>query len=133
MTEARWRADAINLMAQADFCAARSDWRGAYRAYGMATEHLLKAIYLRNTQQTVMPPHMRTAASHDLTYVAMQAGLGQAISALTGSLRTNWLTARDYDQARRYPNEAFPAQDGKDIKIALCNPTNGVWQWLLSV
>lgn len=99
----------------------------------MATEHLLKAIYLRNTQQKEMPVFLRTAASHDLGHMATKAGLDQIIKALTGTRRAYWLTVRDWDQGRRYPNEPFPSRDGKNLKLALFNPTNGVWPWLLNV
>jgi hypothetical protein len=133
VTAARWHADAINLKKQGEWCASQGDWRGAYRSFGMATEHLLKSIYLRNNQCADMPPHMRTAASHDLTYVAEQAGLAQAIGRLQGTQRSYWLTVRDYNQGKRYPNAAFPSQEGKDLKRALFNPTNGIWQWLLSL
>lgn len=118
------------MRTQGDFCADRGDWRGAYRAYGQAAEHLLKAIYLRNTQRKDMPPEMRTAASHDLTFVARAAGIEQEILKLTGAKRKFWLTVRDWDQGKRYPNEAFPAQEGKDFKVALFNVSNGIWEWL---
>ena len=133
MSAERWFADALNLHAAGDFCAKRGDWRGAYRNYGTATEFLLKAMYLRNTQRKEMPPEMQTAKSHDLTFLAGAAGLNQAVSALRGARRRYWLTVRDWDQGKRYPNEPFPAQDGKDLKIALFNPNNGIWSWLLNL
>jgi hypothetical protein len=133
MSDALWYADALKLKATGDFCAGQNDWRGAYRNYGSAVEYLLKAIYLRNTQQKAMPRHLQTAASHDLSFMAGHAGLAQAIKSLTGARQGYWLTVRDWDQGRRYPNEPFPAKDGKDLKLALFNPTNGVWSWLLNV
>lgn len=132
MSADRWFSEADNLRAQGDFCAQRGDWRGAYRCYGTAAEFLLKAIYLKNTQRRTMPPEMQAAKSHDLTFVANAAGLGQAVRALTGPQRRYWLTVRDWDQSRRYPNEPFPARDGKDLKVALFNPNNGIWSWLLN-
>ena len=99
----------------------------------MATEHLLKSIYLRNNQCAEMPPHMRTAASHDLTFLVREAGLMQEVQALMGARRSYWLTVRDYDQGKRYPNGPFPSEEGKALKRALFNPTNGIWQWLLSL
>ena len=133
MSADRWFADAQNLKAQGDFCSGRHDWRGAYRAYGMAAEHLLKAIYLRNTQRTEMPPGMRTAASHDLSFLAGAAGISDDIRSLTKDRRRYWLAVRDWDQARRYPNDPFPASEGKDFKIAFLNPSNGIWPWLLNI
>jgi len=96
----------------------------------MATEHLIKAIYLRNTQRTEMPPTMRTAASHDLAFIAAEAGLSQEIAVLKGVKRRYWLTVRDWDQGKRYPNDPFPSREGKDLKIALFNVSNGIWPWL---
>lgn len=133
MTADRWASDAHNLVAQGDFCASRQDWRGAYRSYGQAAEHLLKAIYLRNHQLSDMPPEMRTAASHDLQWLASRAGLSQDIAKLSRHQRVNWLVVRDWDQAKRYPNEPFPAKEGKDLKLALFNPKNGIWPWLLNL
>jgi len=45
----------------------------------------------------------------------------------------NWLVVRDWDQGRRYPNKPFPAKEGKDLKMALFNPNNGIWSWLLNL
>ena len=95
-----WFAEAQNLMAQGDFCSRRNDWRGAYRCYGTATEFMLKALYLRNTQRTAMPPNMQSARSHDLSFMAEAAGLGDEIRAFTGPRRRYWLTVRDWDQAK---------------------------------
>lgn len=131
MSADSWYADALNLRAQGDFCANRGDWRGAYRSYGSAAEYLIKAIYLRNHQLKAMPKRLRTAASHQLDYMANEAGLQQEITKLKGSRRTNWLVVRDWDQAKRYPDESFPAIEGKNFKTALFNPTNGIWEWLL--
>ena len=128
-----WFADAQNLMVQGNSCSRRNDWRGAYRCYGMATEFMLKALYLRNTQRTTMPEEMQSARSHDLSFMAGAAGLHDEIRALTGARRRYWLTVRDWDQGRRYPNEPFPARDGKDLKLALSNPSHGVWPWLLNL
>lgn len=133
MSADRWLSDALNLKASGDFCAKRQDWRGAYRAYGQATEHLLKAIYLRNHQAKQLPPQMRTAAAHDLQWVASQAGISRDIDALTGKSSVNWRVVRDWDHAKRYPNEPFPAIEGKDLKQALFNPMNGIWPWLLNL
>ena len=80
-----------------------------------------------------MPANMRTAASHDLSWIADQAGLAQDIASLTGQQRINWLVVRDWDQGRRYPNKPFPAKEGKDLKMALFNPNNGIWSWLLNL
>ena len=79
-----------------------------------------------------MPSTMKTAASHDLGYIAIEAGLSQAIRGLKGAKRRYWLTVRDWDQGKRYPNEAFPSQEGKDLKVALFNVSNGIWPWLLN-
>ncbi|WP_188819564.1 hypothetical protein [Novosphingobium indicum] len=128
----RWFDDACKLKEVGDFCALRNDWRGAYRSYGSSVEYMLKALYLRNTQQRSMPSHMRTAASHDLNFVAQQAGLGQALGNLKGAQLFNWLTVRDWDQGRRYPNQAFPVKEGKDFRLALLQPELGIWQWLLN-
>lgn len=76
---------------------------------------------------------MRTAASHDLQWLASRAGLSQDIAKLSRHQRVNWLVVRDWDQAKRYPNEPFPAKEGKDLKLALFNPTNGIWPWLLNL
>lgn len=130
MSADRWYSDACNLLETGKFCAKRQDWRGAYRNLGMATEHLLKALYLRNHQLRELPADLRSAKSHDLIWLAEKAGIGQDILSLQGAKRTNWLTVRDWDQGKRYPNEPFPAIEGKDLKLALLHPTNGIWQWL---
>lgn len=96
----------------------------------MATEHLLKAIYLRNHQIKIMPEDLRKASSHDLAFMADKAGLKQELLKLTRAQRANWLTVRDWDQGKRYPNEPFPSIEGRDFKTALFNPSNGIWQWL---
>jgi hypothetical protein len=129
----RWYAAALSEKRQGDTCASIGDWRGAYARYGTAAEFLLKAIYLRNTQQDQMPQSHQSAKSHDLTWMAEEAGLAQEVMKLKGLRRSYWLTVRDWDQGRRYPNTPFPAGDGKALKLALCNPTYGVWPWLLSV
>ncbi len=133
MGDTLWYGDACKLMETAEYCASRGDWRGAYRNHGQAVEFLLKAIYLRNHQMRDMPAHLRTASSHDLKSLAASAGINQQIVMLRGVLRANWLTVRDWDHGRRYPNEPFPSKDGKELRRALCNPSNGVWQWLLSI
>lgn len=125
-------AEALQLKTTGDFCANRADWRGAYRNYGSAVEYVLKAIYLRNSQQKDMPASMRTVASHDLAFMAAKAGLAQEIERMLVAERLNWLTVRDWDQGKRYPNTPFPAKEGKDLKVALFNPSNGIWQWLLT-
>ncbi len=135
MSEAsdRWYGAALSEMAQGKFCANSSDWRGAYARYGTAVEYLIKAIYLRNHQRNDFPPDMKSAGSHDLGLIADKASLGGQIGLFTGSQRSYWLVVRDWDQTRRYPTEPFPAKEGKDLKIALLHPTNGIWQWLLSI
>lgn len=80
-----------------------------------------------------MPKSMRTAASHDLQWLAAQAGISQEIAKLIGPRRINWLVVRDWDQGKRYPNDPFPAKEGRDLKLALFNPKNGIWQWLLNL
>jgi hypothetical protein len=129
----RWYDAALKEMMTGDFCWSRGDWRGAYARYGTATEFMLKAIYLRNHQRHDLPSHMRTAASHDIGWLADQAGIGSQVGLFTGSKRAGWLTVRDWDQHRRYPNEPFPVTEARDLKTALLNPTHGIWQWLLSI
>jgi hypothetical protein len=128
-----WYNAALSEKRQGDGCAAIGDWRGAYARYGTAAEFLLKAIYLRNCQVRELPPALRTAQSHDLTWLATQAGIMQQIRSLTGARRASWLVVRDWDQGRRYPNEPFPARDGKELKRALFNPSDGVWAWLMNI
>jgi hypothetical protein len=128
-----WFAEAEKCIKRGDYCASQSDWRGAYGSYGTAVEFALKAIYLRNHQIKEMPAHLHTAASHDLSYMATLAGLDQAIQTLPKHLRRNWAVVRDWDQRRRYPNEPFPARDGKDLRKALLDKPNGVWQWLRNI
>lgn len=128
----RWYQSALSEKSQGDFCANRSDWRGAYARYGTAVEYLIKAIYLRNHQRIEFSGDMKSAASHDLGWIADKAGLGGEIGSFTGSQRSFWLVVRDWDQTRRYPTEPFPAKEGRDFKIALLHPTYGIWQWLLS-
>lgn len=130
MSADNWFAEAERFIIRGDVCARKNDWRGAYGCYGSAVEYALKALYLRNTQQKAMPMEMRSAATHDLTFMARKAGLEYEISRMPKYLKRNWAVVRDWDQGRRYPNEPFPAQDGKDLKVALLNPTNGVWRWL---
>lgn len=125
-----WFGAAQNHLQTGNFCAARQDWRGAYTAYGAATEFLLKAIYLKNTQQKVLPADMRTAKSHDFTFLCAKAGIKTEVENLQGARRKYWLTVRDWDQQKRYPNGPFPAYEGKDLKLALLNPSNGIWSWL---
>lgn len=128
-----WFAEAEKCIKRGDNCATQSDWRGAYGSYGQAVEFALKAIYLRNHQTKEMPAYLRSAASHDLSYMATQAGLDQEIQALPKHLRRNWVVVRDWDQQRRYPNEPFPARDGKDLRKALLDKPNGVWLWLRNI
>jgi hypothetical protein len=128
-----WYSAALSELRQGEACAAKSDWRGAYARYGTAVEFLLKAIYLRNTQQSQMPASHQTARSHNLAWMAKEAGIESDIGQLKGVQRAYWLTVRDWDQGRRYPNLPFPAADGRALKLALCNPTHGVWTWLLSL
>lgn len=133
LTSDAWFAEAERLLERGEWCAKRGDWRGAYTNHGMAVEYAIKAIYLRNRQLKQMPAHLRSAASHDIEFMAKQAGLGSEIARMSKHLRRNWLTVRDWDQERRYPNEPFPARDGKDLRIALLGNSSGVWQWLRNI
>lgn len=133
MSADRWLTSAQNQLATAEFCYKKGDWRGAYGAYGTATEYLLKSIYLRNLQVKVLPNDLKTATSHDLNYVATRAGLTLVIGGLSKTLRVNWLVVRDWDQTWRYPNGPFPAREARELRKALLSPSNGVWQWLLDV
>lgn len=129
----RWCAAAIERLEAAKGAAAKGHWRVAYENFGGAVEFILKAIYLRNTQQNQMPADLQNAKSHDLEFMAKQAGISQEIQRLTGRRLSYWLTVRDWDHRLRYPTAAFDTRDGRDLKLALLNPSDGIWSWLLSL
>lgn len=133
MSYEAWFTEAEKHVKRGERCAKQSDWRGAYGHFGTAVEFALKAIYLRNHQMKEMPADMRSAATHDLNYMVVKAGLQQSVLAMPRHLRRNWAVVRDWDQGRRYPNEPFPVKDGKDLRKALLDKPNGVWLWLRNV
>lgn len=109
--------------------------REAYFHAGQAVEFLLKAIYLKRNNLAAMPPDFRGARSHDLSICANAARLKADLNQRSTSpaLKANWFTVRDWKSNARFPGERAPARELNDLFVAVCNPSDGVWQWLITL
>lgn len=130
-----WYKEALSELESAKILKDRGKVKDAYFLCGQAVEFLLKAIYLKRNNLSEMPPDHKGARWHDLSACAEAARLGADLNQKSTSLalRANWLTVRDWKSNARFPGERVPARELNDLFVAVCNPADGVWQWLITL
>lgn len=129
-----WRASALAELDSAEVLRGTGrNWAQVYWHAGMAVEQMLKAIRIkRDGLEGEWPAGDQSSAWHDLEFVADKAGMRDEFRLAGKGNRTfeaNWLTVRDWDHRRRYP-DLPDAEEAREMLLAVVNRTQGVMQWL---
>jgi hypothetical protein len=107
-----------------------SEWSGAYYLVGYAVECALKARLTRDFRAFRMPDKddVNRNYTHDLEFLAKQAGLNVLIATAGGNLSRNWNVVVSWRETSRY--ETRTETQAREIFRAVTDRNDGVLPWL---
>jgi hypothetical protein len=107
-----------------------SEWSGAYYLVGYAVECALKARLARDFRAFRMPDKddVNRSYTHDLEFLAKQAGLNVLIATAGGNLSRNWNVVVSWRETSRY--ETRTETQAREIFRAVTDRNDGVLPWL---
>jgi hypothetical protein len=131
----QWKAGADRELATAHVLrAVGKDWPNVYWHAGFAVEHILKAIRVKLHDLEQWPNSDKGASWHQLEFILRRCGLAASVADAAShdsSFGAYWLTVKDWDQQKRYPENTPTETEARDLLTAVANPTSGVMKWLL--
>lgn len=107
----------------------------AYHHAGSAIERTLKYFIMRRYGWNAWPEPTRNRAvySHDLVFLAQEAGLAEHLALdfdRRSTISQAWLVAKDWKNERRYDPLPFPEALARDMVAVLDD--GGLLTWLIN-